>query len=155
MDVQELADRVRAASYGPASAEAVERQLTAIAARLTEYAEDFGYSPDLLGEEQAEALEEVYLSERDVPEVDAELIRELHESHEAGAIPHNDDMAVLAVDPAYWDGYAVLSAADAQYKGLHAVYQATGLAERLAGAELTEELAEEIAWEVTSEVSPR
>ena len=28
------------------------------------------------------------------------------------------------------------------------------LAERLAGAELTDALAEEIAWEITSEVSP-
>lgn len=155
MDVRELADRIRRASYGPATAEAVERQVSAIAARLAEYADDFGYDPGSLGPERARVLEEVYLTERTVPVVEAEHIEEMYRAHEPGAIPHNDDIAVLAVHPDHWDDYAVLSSADAQHKGLRAVYHAGRLAERLGGAELTDELAEEIAWEVTSEVSPR
>ncbi|MEY9213509.1 hypothetical protein NI17_000435 [Thermobifida halotolerans] len=155
MDVHALASRIRHSGYGPASAEAVERQVAAIAARLAEYAADFGYAPDALGPGQAEALEEVYLSERDVPAVEAGHVRELHEAHEAGAIPHNDDIAVLAVDPELWDDYAVMSAAEARHRGLRAVYHAGLLARRLAGAGLTDDLAEEIAWEITSEVSPR
>ncbi|WP_243742410.1 hypothetical protein [Actinorugispora endophytica] len=150
-----MADRVRRSSYGAAGADAVERQVTAIAARLAEYAEDFGYSPGSLGEEQAEVLAEVYLAERDVPVVEAEHIRDMYEAHEPGSVPHNDDIAVLAVDGDHWDDYAVMSSADAQHKGMVAVYHAGLLAERLNGAELTDELAEEIAWEVTSEVSPR
>jgi len=155
VDVHALAGRVRNSGYGPASAEAVRRQTAAIAERLAAYAADFGYNPAALEPEQADVLAEVYLSERDVPVVEAEHIRELYEAHEVDAIPYNDDIAVLAVDPDLWDDYAVMSAAEALSRGLRAVYHARLLAERLAGAELTDDLAEEIAWEVTSEVSPR
>ena len=128
MDVHALAGRVRNSGYGPASAEAVRRQTAAIAERLAAYAADFGYNPAALEPEQADVLAEVYLSERDVPVVEAEHIRELYEAHEVDAIPYNDDIAVLAVDPDLWDDYAVMSAAEALSRGLHAVYHARLLA---------------------------
>lgn len=154
MDVRTLAARIRNSSYGPASPEAVKRQTVAIAQRLTRYAAEFGYNPAALEPEQADALSEVYFAERDVPVVEADHIRELYEAHDMDAIPYNDDIAVLAIDPDVWDDYAVMSAGEALVKGMRTVYHARKLAERLAGAELTDELAEEIAWEITSEVSP-
>ncbi|GAB3214103.1 hypothetical protein ACQEU5_03665 [Marinactinospora thermotolerans] len=154
MDVQGLAGRIRETSYGPASAQAVERQVAAIARRLGELAADFGYDADDLTPPQAAALEDSYVAERTFPHVEADDIREIHEAHEPGAIPHNDDITVLAVDPELWEDYAIMSAGEAQRLGFRVLYHAARLAERLDGAELTDDLAERIAWEVTSEVAP-
>lgn len=88
----------------------------AIAQRLTRYAAEFGYNPAALEPEQADALSEVYLAERDVPVVEADHIRELYEAHDMDAIPYNDDIAVLAIDPDVWDDYAVMSAGEASSK---------------------------------------
>jgi hypothetical protein len=153
-DVQRLAARVRAACLGPAGAEAVRRQIDAIARVLAEHADAFGYDPGALSPEQADALQDAYLSERDLPVVEADDIRDIHEAHEPDAIPHNSDIAVLAVDPRDWTGYTVTSAGEAERQGMAVLYTAARLAERLSGADLTDDLAEDIAWEVTSEVSP-
>ncbi|GAA3749658.1 hypothetical protein HDA32_001101 [Spinactinospora alkalitolerans] len=155
MDVHELAVRIRDASYGAASAEAVRRQVAGIEQVLGAHADDFGYDRGDLSVEQAAALEENYTAERDLPVVAADDIRDLYEAHEPGAVPHNDDVIVIAVDPSLWEDYAIVSAGEAGALGFRVLYRATQLAERLGGAELTDDLAEEIAWEVTSEVSPR
>nr|WP_221308704.1 hypothetical protein [Nocardiopsis mwathae] len=149
-----MAARVRAASYGPASAEAVDRQTGVIAKRLDVLAADFGYDPGALSVEQAAVLEEVYLTERDVPVVEADDIRDLYDAHEPDAVPHNEDMHVIAVDPTLWQEYALMSAGEAGALGFHVVFDAARLATRLGGTELTDELADAIAWELTSEVSP-
>ncbi|CAM4122062.1 hypothetical protein GCM10009799_28280 [Nocardiopsis rhodophaea] len=154
MDIQELAARVRAASYGPASAEAVDRQVGVIAKRLDVLAADFGYDPGALSIGQAAVLEEVYLTERNVPAVEADDIRELYEAHEPGAVPQNEDMHVIAVDPTLWQEYALMSAGEARALGFHVVFDAARLARRLGDAELTDDLADTIAWELTSEASP-
>ncbi|MFC4560239.1 hypothetical protein ACFO4E_00060 [Nocardiopsis mangrovi] len=154
MDIHRLAVRIRGEVLGPASAAAVARQIEGIERLLAGHADAFGYDHERLSGEQADALAENLLAERDLPVVEADDIRDIHEAHEAGAVPHNSDITVLAVDPATWGHYAVMSAGEAEQRAFRVVYTAAQLAERLGGRELTDDLAEEISWEVTSEVSP-